>query len=314
MVGLVDVPSPQAPGLGFSVSHQKVELDIDPLSRRLTGRTELTINPHSKDLRIIRLNCRQCEIKSLSINGKTSSTTLYQDPYERAKLPWNAGVHQHHMLRRKLEGQLKDPPEEELVVNLPKNFKIDDLDPFSAETQNILVTKIGSTKRDSGDGSAIDLTQSARTGVEQTARFCPIIIRVDYEIQKIRDGMHFAGWEEDDLRYPHAYSTNSLTPGTACCLFPCVDDRTSRSVWEISIKCPRSIGDALSASRLKASSQVKGIDSLPNGENGIHDSIRADEDRFGYSDEDRALDLVVICTGEMTDEVRAEVKSRRNSS
>ena len=309
MVGLVDVSSPQAPGLGFSVSHQKVELDIDLLSRRLTGRTELTINPHSKDLRTLRLNCRQCEIKSISLNGKHSSTIPYQDPYDRVKLPWNASVHQHHMLRRKLEGQFKDPPEEELVVNLPKNFKIDELDPFSTEAQNILVTKIGSTKRDSGDGNAIDLTQSARTGVEQTARFCPIMLRIDYEIHRIRDGMHFAGWEEDDLRFPHAYSTNSLSPGAACCLFPCMDDRTSRSSWEISIKCARSIGDALSTSRLKASNQVNGYESLPKGEKGGRDNIHVDEDGFSFSDEDRALDLVVICTGEMTDEVRAAVGS-----
>lgn len=314
MVGLVDFPSPQAPGLGFSVSHQKVELDIDLLSRRLTGTTELTINPHSKDLRIIALNCRQCHVKSVSINGKISSSIPYQDPYDQAKLSWKASVHQYHMLRKKLEPQFKDLPDKELIVNLAKNFKIDELDPFSAEAQNVLVTKIGSTKRDSGDGSAIGLSQSARTGFEQTARFCPIIICINYEIYKIRDGMHFAGGEEEDLRYPHAYTTNSLSTGSACCLFPCLDDLTSRAIWEISIKCSRSIGDALNASQGKSSSLVNRHASLQKGENVNHESIRPDEDFFSYSDEDRALDLVVICTGEMTDEVRAAVKKPNNYS
>lgn len=305
MVGLVDVPSPQASGAGFSVLHQKVELDIDLLRRSLTGKTELTINPHSKDLRVFRLNCRQCEIRSLTINGKSASSAPYIDPYKNATLPWDAGVHQHHMLRRKLEGQLKDPPEEELIVNLPKNFKIDELDPFSAEGQNIIVAKVGSWKRDSNDNTVVELSQSSRTGIEPTARFTPITIRIEYVIHKIRDGMHFVGWEEGDLRYPHAYSRISLSPGGACCLFPCADDRASRSTWEISIKCARSIGDALSPSQSREVLLVNGTAARSNGRNGSHVGLRAEEDRFNFSDEDRALDLAVICTGDMTDEVRA---------
>ena len=304
MVGLVDVPSPQAPGAGFSIQHQKVELDIDLLRRSVTGRTELLIYPHTKDLRVIRLNCRQCEPIFMTINGKPTSSGPYIDPHKNAVLPWDAGVHQHHMLRRKLEGQLKDPPEEELVVNLPKNFKIEELDPFSAEAQNTLVSKFGSSKRDSNDNTAVDLVQAVRTGIEQSPRFTPVTLRIEYVIHKIRDGMHFVGWEDGDLRYPHAYTRNSLSPGTACCLFPCADDPTSRCTWEISIKCPRSIGDALNSSRSRELFSVNGSAAHSNGRNGSHDGQRSEEDRFSFSDEDRALDLAVICTGNMTDEVR----------
>ncbi len=303
MGGLVDVPSPQAPGLGFWVSHQKVELDIDLLSRSLKGKTDLTIIPHSKDLRIVRLNCRQCELKVITVNGKIIASAPYSDPYQRTTLPWNAGVHQYHMLRRKLEGQLKDPPEEELIVNLPRNFKIDELDHFSAEAQNVLVTKIGGVKRESFDGTGVsDLTQGARTGVEQTARFSPITIHIEYVIRKIRDGIHFAGLEESDLRYPHAYSKNSSSPGAACCLFPCLDDCTSRSTWEISIKCSKSIGDAWN--NVESSTEflhANGTGGLSNGSSG---SEATGGRRCGFSEEDKALDLTVICTGDMTDEVR----------
>ena len=309
MVGLIDVLSPPAPGLGFSVLHQKVELDIDLLSRSLKGKTELTISPHSKDLKILRLNCRQCELRNLSVNGRPSSSAPYQDPYKRATLPWNAGVHQYHMLRRKLEGQLKDPPEEELVINLPKSLKIEELDHFSVEALTTTITKTGGgIKRESSDGIVGDLSQGPQTGYDQTARFSSIIVRIEYVIHKIRDGIHFAGWEQGDLRYPHAYSKNSLLPGSACCLFPCVDDCASRSTWDVSIKCPRTIGDALRPHEsFKASLQVNG-DSL----NGSRDGSM-EEGLPNFSDEDRALDLAVVCTGDMTDEVsvalgRVEIK------
>lgn len=302
MVGLVDAPSPQAPGAGYSIIHQKVELDIDLLRRSLTGKTELSLNPHTKDLKVLRLNCRQCEIRFLSVNGKPASSAPYTDPYKNAALPWDAGVHQYHMLRRKLEGHLKDPPEEELIVNLPKNFKIDEVDPFIAEGQNPFGTKIlGGAKRESNDNTAAEFPQASRA----SAQFSPIILRIEYVIHKIRDGMHFVGWEEGDLRYPHAYSRNSLSAGAACCLFPCSDDRTSRSSWEISIKCPRSIEDALRPSQSREFTVINGTAVHSNGRNGSHGGLRAEEDRFSFSEEDRALDLTVICSGEMTDEVRA---------
>lgn len=307
MAPIVENASPQPADLGFSVSQQKVELDIDLRSRSLTGRTNITINPHSRDLRIIRLNCRQAVVKRLTLNRKPGSAFANTDPYKNAKLGWNAaGIQQYDMLQRKLEGQFKDPPDEELSVALPKNFKIDELDPFSEDGQNILLSRTSAnTKRNSDDGSAIDLLQSSRTAIEQTARFTPITLIIEYVVEKIRDGMHFVGWEEGDLRYPHAYTTNSLSPGAACCLFPCVDNLTSKCTWEISIKCERTVGDALqqppnSNSELQAS----GILGVSNSANGINGHRKIDVQSNNFTDEDKALDMAVLCTGDVTDEVR----------
>ena len=304
MVGLVDLPSPQPPGLGFSISHQKVELDIDILSRSLKGRAEIIINPHFRELKTIRLNCRQCELTRLSVNGKPSSSAPYQDPYSCARLPWSASVHQYHMLRQKVEGQLKSPPEEELVVNLPKSIRIDELDPLSVEAQNILVTKsIGGVQRGSGDSLASDLAQAPRTVVDQNLRFTPITLVVEYVMKNIRDGIHFVGWEDGDLRYPHAYTKNSLAPGAACCLFPCLDDINSRCTWEISIKCAKTIGDTLEKfQKPQTQLRINGSNSASNGVCGDHAPSVMDRST-NFSDEDKALDLAVICTGDMTDEV-----------
>lgn len=305
MAPIVESASPQPADLGFSISNQKVELDIDLRSRSLIGRTTITINPHSKDLRIIRLNCRQAVVTRLSLNGKPCSAISLTDPYKKAKLKWNAaGVQQYDMLQRKLEAQFKDPPEEELEVTIPKIVKIDELDPFSEEAQNILLSRtLGNNKKDSGDGSAIDLVQSSRTAIEQTARFTVISLIIDYVIENIRDGMHFVGWEEGDLRYPHAYTTNSLSPGAACCLFPCVDNLTSKCSWEISIKCQKTVGDALQPSSNSTPLQANCVHGVSDSVNETN-RLRKVDVQSNFSDEDKALDLAVICTGDMTDEVR----------
>jgi transcription initiation factor TFIID subunit 2 len=307
MVGLLDTPSPPASELSFSIIHQKVELDIDILSRSLKGRTELTVNPFSKDLKEIRLNCRHCDLKRVTVNGKPSPNLSYQDPYSRAILPWKAGVNQHHMLRRKLEGQFKTPPERELLVTFPKSLRIDEIDPYSIEAGNTTEARdFASVKRSFSDGNALEMTQGLRSGLEQTLRYNPVTVFIEYEIMNIRDGMHFIGWEEGDLRYLHAFTRNSAVSGTACCLFPCVDDLASRPTWEISIKCSKTIGDALN--QLQASKplpQVNVQNGLSNGLGRTAGSLDDIVKQHSLTEEDLALDLAVICTGDMTDEVNA---------
>lgn len=305
MVGLIDTTSPQASELSFSILHQKVELDIEILSRSLKGRTELTVNPYSKDLKAIRLNCRHCNLKRVIVNGKPSPSPAYQDPYNRAVLPWKATANQHHMLRRKLEGQFKNPPERELLITFPKSVRIDEIDPYSVEAVNSTETReYNGVKRTLSDGNALDATQGPRSGLEQTIRYTPVTIMIEYEIKDIRDGMHFVGWEEGDLRYPHAYSMNSASTGTACCLFPCVDDLTCRPTWEISIKRSKTIGDALNQFQPSNHlSLLNGKNGLSNGLNESTNSLDDTTKQCSFTDEDKALDLAVVCTGEMTDEV-----------
>ncbi|KAL9098372.1 MAG: hypothetical protein Q9163_005956, partial [Psora crenata] len=311
MAPIPDLASPQGPEPGFSVSHQKVELDIDLLSRSLRGKTELVINPTSKDLRLIRLNCRQCELKSLTVNGKPVPGVRYEDPYQRATLRWAAGVRQYHMLQERLERAIRYPPEAELVVTLPKSVKLEELDPFSDEAQSLLLAKtIGGSKKDS-DASALDLMQGTRAGMEHMARFTPLTLSIEYLINWVRDGMQFVGFEDGDLRYPHVYTMNSSSAGAACCLFPCLDDITSRCTWEISIKCSKTVGDAFDSLRTplnKPNGMINGANVSPQGF-GVPD--RSDP----FSDEDKTLEFTVVCTGDMTDEITdAQDPTRKTTS
>ncbi|KAL8909405.1 MAG: hypothetical protein Q9207_000240 [Kuettlingeria erythrocarpa] len=307
MSSTTELQSAAVPSSGFSVSHQKVELDIDLLARRLRGKTEITINPHSKELRTVRLNCRQCDVKRVTANGRQCPNVVYEEPYSKVTLPWEAGVHQHHMLRKKIESQLKSPPEEELIIHLPKSVKIDDLSPSTMEATALAGARSSVGLKDESLGEL----QSARTAVEPDRRFAPVTIGIEYAISHIRDGMHFVGWEEDDLRYPHAYSKSLSVAGSACCIFPCVDDLSARCTWEISIKCPKTIGDACS---LCQPTPVTSIGGLPNG---VHKDIgnsTIDPFRSNMNAEDLALELAVICTGDLTDEVDDHVVQGKKTS
>ncbi|MCJ1393758.1 hypothetical protein MMC18_006634 [Xylographa bjoerkii] len=277
----------QRADVGFTVLHQRVQLDIDLARRKLRGSTEITISPHSADLKTLRLNCRQCDLNRLSINGKPSASMTYTDPYKQSRLSWNAGVNQHHMLQERLEGQLRvPPPEPELVINLPKSVRILELDPD---------TTLDRAGKASGDPMVVDVTQNTKPAIDQTTRFTPIIISVDFSIDEIRDGLQFVGCNSGDLQFPHAYTQNSL-PGAACCLFPCLDAVDSRSTWEISIKCPRTIGDAFKMSTSLGSASI-------NGFSGTEPQQAVMEQLHSLSDEEEVLDLVVICSGDMTDEI-----------
>lgn len=274
----LEMPAPASSGLGYSVAHQKVELDIDFANRSLTGRTEITIHPHYKELKYIRLNFRQGELKRLNVSGK-APTTKYVDPYESLRL---YGVHQYPKLSAKLEQLSRTPPEPELVVTIPRTVRIEELDPFSVEAQNELSVR--------ANGNAEDAAADAPLGSKATdttlPKYTAITVNAEFSIDHPRDGIQFVGVEDCDWRYPHAFTTNSSDMRDCCCLFPCVEDISSRCTWDMSIRCPRTIGDVFS----------RNDPLLANGTSGNHHPREVAPDS-------ESLDMVVACSGNMTDEI-----------
>jgi len=65
------------------------------------------------------------DIVICTVNGKAASQVKYDDPYSLFKIHGSATVHQHHMLRKRLDGVLHDPPEFELVIALPPSVRIE---------------------------------------------------------------------------------------------------------------------------------------------------------------------------------------------
>lgn len=237
MVETTESPTVAPQGLGFILSHQQLELEVDFKMKSLNGKTTITIIPTHKELKSIRLNCRQCILKSVTLNGLVPLFS-YQEPYsERFRIHDQASVHQHHQLRERMAGQLKYPPEEELEIDLPM-IVIEELTSASPEPQvNI--------KKEPEEAAIVPAKPRAKSTDEQGLKYKPITIEIEYTIETFRDGLRFVGWELGGERYPHVYTINSPLPGSACCLFPCVDDAISRCTWDISIKCARTLGDAL---------------------------------------------------------------------
>ncbi len=297
----VEAPPSEEFHLGFGISHQKVELDIDLRSRSLSGKTEITVVPEIKDLKLLRLDCRQCDLKGLTVNGKVSPGVIHEDPYKRASIHWNASVHQYHLLQERLEGKMPDESMKDLIITIPKSVKIEQLDQSSEEAQAALLLKSsGVKKRESVDVSILDIAQIAKSSTDETVRYAPLTLIIKYEINHVRDGMHFVGWEEGDLRYPHAYSTQ----GSPHCLFPCLRELTSRCTWEISIKCSKTIGDAFHP-LLGAKSLMQGdeANNSKNGVSGVRQGYSSAEASQQFNNEDMSLELAVVGPGDMTDEV-----------
>lgn len=276
MPGVVDTGALARPNLGFSVGHQKVELEIDLATKSLKGKTEITIHPRRKDLSTIWLNFRQGDIKRVSVNGK-AATSRYADPYESLQL---YGVQYHERLTQQVDGLLLTPPTPTLPITIPKNVRIEELDPSSAEAQDQIALQ--------STGDDVDGNTGARAPEANLPRFTSLTVNIEFVINRIRDGLQFVGVENGDRRYPHAYTTNSLESGIGCPLFPCVDDTASRCTWEISITCPSSLGDVFDWK----SKDVPGST-----------SSRSKTQNRQLSADDEGLDMSVVCSGDLTDDI-----------
>lgn len=128
--------------------------------------------------------------------------------------------------------------------------------------------------------------------------FVPLTLRIEYVLENLRDGFRFVGCDPGDMRYPHAYTTGQPLPGAACCLFPTLDGIHERWTWEIEVTVPRTIGDIDQTAAAPATSNGHGHGNA-NGINGGHS--RAHEEPS--MDEDRDLDMMVVCSADLVDEV-----------
>lgn len=278
--------------LGFTVAHQKVELEIDFQSRKLSGKTEITIYPESVNLKIIKLNLRQCRVTNLKIREdlrperEYGALPVYKDPYDNLRLHPPATVNHHHILADRIESAAKVPPEKKLQFQIPKKIHIG---PVSVTTVHAPGAGTVHVQNPSTiDGSATEATQAIAD--VSVAKFTVLVVSVDFTSTSIRDGLHLVSHRRGNGRYPYAYTRNSIGPGSACCLFPCVDELQSRNLWDITIKCPRTIGQALKQSAADTIGALK-PSTLP--EESATESVSADEER----------EMIVLCSGEMTDEI-----------
>lgn len=286
----------------FTVVSQSLEIEVDLLTQSIRGNTTLQLLPSSKSLRQIRLNCRQCKLGRIAVENEIA-TYSYRDPFERLKPQASYGVHQHNLYSSRFAPQLKDPPEEELVIRIPNKVHVKELNPFAATQTSDTFSK--STKGTGNASTGLD-TPALATAVEQNAAFAPLSVTITFEVHSFREGLQFVGTSSRDARYPHVFTQTSPFVGAASCLFPCVDDLQSRCVWEMRIKTARTLGEALRRKSVKVDSnkllEEHGHADGP-AEPAAMDPDLDDNAYSTLSEAEQALDMQVICSGELMDEV-----------
>jgi transcription initiation factor TFIID subunit 2 len=222
----------------FSVIQQEVELDVDFGNRQVTGWTELTIEPQSDGLRMIKLCSRGIRVRNVTVEGKyqvPDASIRYYDPYDGLRVRETYNVHQYHQVRENIEAALRDPPEPNLIIPLPKQVRIRQVSPLD----------VGPKAQVADVNGVKSLETPVPKGVEDgDPMFVPITVRMEFTMEDTRHALHWAGLQEGDTRYPHVYTTASSVPGTpSSFVFPCVGTPLSRCSWRLTIQCPRTLGD-----------------------------------------------------------------------
>ncbi|KAK4629039.1 Transcription initiation factor TFIID subunit 2 [Fulvia fulva] len=302
------IPLDQIPTLRpYDIVKQRVDLDVDFPARSLKGSTEITVQPTSKELRTIQLQCRQAKVTQVQVGGITAKWD-YDDPY-RAHVSAKSTVHQHAMLKGKVEHSMKPAPQPELYVTLPPKLKIQELQGDSA----------AAVQQESEVAETPILEKAQQLG----PTFAPIKLTVEFEVESSRDGVHWIGCEETDKRYPHLYTKLEPWAGNTSSIFPCVDDATTRAQWEIAIRCPRTLGDAFR--RPKTGQVLENGDGVAatNGDvemvNGTDAPAKtdntpmADEFLIDLSEEDAALELAILCVGSLLEDVADSYDDSRHT-
>ena len=306
-------PAPALAEPEYTILKQRVDLDVDFAHQALKGSTEITLQPLVKDLREVNLHCRQCRPTLIQAGGITARWE-YEDPYRRARMPEKSTAEQHSMLKRKIQNSLGPTPQAELSITLPSKLKIQELrvDPATALPQYDGTPNL---ERQEADAMAAVEAPAAQSAQQQGPQFAPIKIYIEFEVASFRDGIHWVGVADGDARFPYMYTKAELDPGNTSCIFPCMDNATTRCMWEIAIKCPRTLGDAFrkpkdQVSREAETTEAPGVPdaNLVNGPDDLNkiaqqQKQKKDEYLINLTPADAALELSVICIGELIDDI-----------
>ncbi|KAK4237499.1 hypothetical protein C8A03DRAFT_34522 [Achaetomium macrosporum] len=295
---------PPAGAEPFVILKQDVELEVNFREKSISGVSTIHLFTLNPDLEEIWLDARQCEIdvKNITVDG-FKTTASFSDPYDLAQIPdrWQIGAPQHHLLKKRMaplrparrtEVPTKDRISLPCCVPADRSLKVCLRPDGVLQNEPRRTLKIKAMKADKDAPlDRPDPNDYEKNGIK---------ISIPFRSKNIRDGVHFVGVEHGDTRYPHVYTRHSLEPGTASCIFPCVDDPGSRHPWKLSIKCPRTLGDVfeqpLATQRAPGSSA-----------NGSRKRKFGEEDPLplpapALTEEDKVIEMTVVCSGNLSGE------------
>ncbi|ODQ51035.1 transcription initiation factor TFIID subunit 2 [Saitoella complicata NRRL Y-17804] len=285
------MPVPDDPLRGYTPGHQRVNLDVDLANKALKGWTEITIVPTDPALKALRLNCRQIKVSAVTVNGKEAPFSLKHD-LTKLKLPEGSDVHQHHLLRTKLDGVLHAADVGgELAISFPKGVRVE---PQKEPLAFVTSQPMANGRSDSPiPGTPAALPTANPFGIN----YASITVRIDFTLEDTNMGLYFVGCEPDDKRYPHCFTTNTPIPGATSSWIPCMDGLWDRCTWEFEFTVPKTLRH-LNARPSTTNATMDSIDTA------MTDADRPDtaETAAPLNDAGEDIDITVICSGDQTDE------------
>ncbi|KAG9258262.1 transcription initiation factor [Emericellopsis atlantica] len=274
-------PVEELPTQAYFIIKQDVTLDINFREKRIDGTTDIILVVFDDKLEHVDLDAAQCDIDTKNITvtelreahgsivegPKRRTGAEYNDPYDALRPPdnynWTA---EHHDLRRIRARRLFN--------NRATDVPAEDRE-FKGCTPAYGSLKVNLRAKGGSDRPKVIIRKQNESQRQYK-------ISIPFTNRNGRDGVHFVGVDPLDTRYPHMYTRHSLQPGTASCIFPCIDDHGQRCDWRITIKHPKTMSDAL---RKPLATQGKDTDA------------KAD-----LSEEDKLREMTVVCSGFLVEE------------
>ncbi|KAH9858258.1 hypothetical protein C2E23DRAFT_892071 [Lenzites betulinus] len=213
---------------GFTISHQKVVLEID-FSGHIWGYTTITVNPTSKDLKTIHLHARQCDIHSVTV-GSFQADFVHHDPFAHLSVSNAGDVHNHPELKRRVYSALSEGDEGELSICFPQEVAVT---PSGSRTQAGIVSE-AATPEPQTPGH-LSLPSHSVTEYRQ------IEVTITYSLKNPADGVQFVLPSDPyPTRVPHVFTIPS-SPDSSRCWVPCIDNLWEKCAWDFEFVVPRSL-------------------------------------------------------------------------
>ncbi|ATY62572.1 transcription initiation factor [Cordyceps militaris] len=283
-------PVDDLPVKEYFVLKQEVSLEVDFRDKCIHGTTDVFVVTFTDKVEEVFLDAAQCEIDTnritiaemREVNGeaieghKRRAAAEYNDPYKKLSHPqgWNWRAEHYDLRRIRARG----------VFHTRKSDVPAENREFEGCTPAYGSLKVKLRGRDERDRPRLIVRKSTMNLEPLERAHKQYKITVPFVNRNPRDGLHFVGVDSLDSRFTHMYTRHSIQPGTASCIFPCIDDHGSRCDWRVSIKHPRTLGDALQ--QALATKQDSGF-----------------LDRsFKLAEEDKLREMSVVCSGFLVEE------------
>ncbi|KAK0529562.1 hypothetical protein OC835_004301 [Tilletia horrida] len=260
---------------GFSVAHQRIDLELSFAHASAAGYTELQIVPTDEHLRSIHLHARQLNITHVSVQGRRAEYA-YRDLLKGLTLSDPTDVHRYPELKRKLYVAASEGHGGELSIVLPADVKPEPVQQVA--------------------------------GAQGPTEYAPITVRIHYTLSNITEALRFVQAHDaaggasasssasssaaaaarstlsTSSKAARPKATHVYTEATcgdwARCWVPCVDQLWERCTWELSFTVPTRINPP--------SNEQAALQNRPN--------------RQQILSESNTNLVTVVCTGDLVEE------------